>query len=155
MSIEMTNIMMFTISLKMALDLDRKEAQGLFDLVEDYLEEKYPKIYKEDFRPAGVKITIRTEGFEKRNTLKYVTTPDQAAEILDLVKKHLKPVREANVEIENLFQSDDEPGSGKTESVNTQETPLQQDTETTASKSCQCFSLLTALFVIVILHTTM
>ena len=92
-SIEISDVMLFSIEfhISLAKDLDRKEAQGLFDLVEDYLEEKYQRMTS--FRPAGVKMIIRTEAFEKANVLNYMPTPEQSIEILTLVEKYLRPIR--------------------------------------------------------------
>ena len=67
---------------ELRVNFDREEAQGLFDLVENYLEEKYPKRYKEDFSPVGVTIVVVTNCFEKRYMLNHTPTTAEAIEIL-------------------------------------------------------------------------
>ena len=69
---------LFSISLQAAQEFDREEAEGLFDLVDCFLEENYPV----DYEPAGVTIGVKTRGFSQETVIDYVPTRKQSIELL-------------------------------------------------------------------------
>ena len=107
-AIEDRRLYKLSLDCELKTSFDREEAQGLIDLVENYLHEKYPKRYKEeDFHPHGVRIVVVTNYFEKRCMLSYTPTTAEAIEILVKVCDYLKSVL-GIVEIVKQAFSDEE-----------------------------------------------
>ena len=107
-AIEDRSMYKLSLDCELKTSFDREEAQGLIDLVENYLHEKYPKRCKEeDFHPHGVRMAVVTNYFEKRCMLSYTPTTAEAIEILVKVCDYLKSVL-GIVEIVKQAFSDEE-----------------------------------------------
>ena len=74
---------LFSISFQVAQEFDR---EGLFNLVDCFLEEKYPV----DYEPAGITIDVKARGFSQETMIDYVPTRKQSMELSNDVEKFLE-----------------------------------------------------------------
>ena len=81
---------LFNISFQVTQDFNREEAEGLFDLVDSFLEEKYPV----DYEPSGIIISVKTREFSQKTVINYVPSREESVELLNKVEKYLKDLTE-------------------------------------------------------------